>query len=178
MCFILVDKAHAENPREKNTTICYYFYLRSFLIAWMEFHSLPPTSEVAVINIFNCVCLSVYREGFLTGPCPLYRAPALVPFLYKARALHRASAPSPPSVYRTLVPLDMFKLVQLGPHCTGTSLPPDMLKLVHFEAGKMSSCSLVCHQSLLTVTEQTERRGLFLSPISASTNLRTLNTIF
>ena len=131
-------------------------------------------TAVAVINFFNCVCLSVYREGSLAGPCPPlppYSALALAPFLYKARALHRASPPRPP-VYRTLAPLDMFKLVQLGPHCTGTSLPPDMFKLVHFEAGKMPSCSLVCHQSLLTVTEQTERRGLFLSPISASKTSR------
>ena len=31
-------------------------------------------------------------------------------------------------------PLDMFKRVQFGPHCTGTLLPFDIFKLVHHES--------------------------------------------
>ena len=34
-------------------------------------------------------------------------------------------------MYRTP---DMFKLVQLGPHCTGTPPSPNIFKLVHYEA--------------------------------------------
>ena len=48
-------------------------------------------------------------------------------------------------------PPDIFKLVQLGPHCTAPP-PPDMLKLVHYEAhtvrkrvaGIRLKCFLVC----------------------------------
>ena len=60
--------------------------------------------------VFSHVCLSVCSHGI-----PSYRAPLL------------CTEPAPP--------LDMFKLVQLGPHCTGTPpLPQDIFKLVHYDA--------------------------------------------
>ena len=59
---------------------------------------------------------------------------------------------SPPTPDPSPVPPDMFKLVQLRPHCTGTLASaffqfflPGMFKLIHYEAhtfGKQSVCIL------------------------------------
>ena len=58
-------------------------------------------------NIFSRVCLSVHKRRM--GVPVFGPGPNLLP--------------------------NMFKLVQLGPHCTGPSPPPspDMFKLVHYE---------------------------------------------
>ena len=65
--------------------------------------------------------------------------------LLEGRRVPSVQGPRPPPPYRGLVlrphpyvqgisSLDMFKLVQLGPHCTRATPSPEMFKFVHFEA--------------------------------------------
>ena len=82
-------------------------------------------------NVFSCGCLSLCSQG-----CTCTRPLSCPPHLH----LCTGSQPCPPSLYRILAPVqspipsDMFKLVQLRSHCTGT--PPPR----HFETCSLQPC--------------------------------------
>ena len=93
---------------------------------------LPP-SKLRKGNVFSLVCLSFcHQGGHCTEPwhTPPHTGPSPGPILYAVP--FQCHLPPPP---------DIFKLVQLGPHCSRPSptlyaQPPsqDIFKLVHYEA--------------------------------------------
>ena len=108
-------------------------------------------------NAFNGVCRSVWGRGsgvpctgsqphplYKTGSLPLYRAlpPSARPCpLPPSHAGPYPSVQGPgPSVDSTL-PLDVFKLVQLRPHCTVTPPPYIQTYLHSTEMPSYSNCS-------------------------------------
>ena len=102
---------------------------RQTWIACFQFY-LPPT-QLWESNVFSGVCLALsmsVHKGSPCGHCPWCLGPRHV------RTPSSVPGTPPPPLYRALAPITRgHRLVQLGPHHTGTP-PANMVKLVHYEA--------------------------------------------
>ena len=106
---------------------------------------LPPSRKLWEGNVVSRICLSVilsvHREGGQYRAWPHGPGPGPDPSPYRDTPRHVLTYSTWTALFRAAVPLDTFKLIQPGLHCTG-SCPQtcsdlcnmDMFKLVHYVA--------------------------------------------